>query len=111
MSGVLEDVSSKDIQDDSYVSRQGSKIEPLPVQSDDMKIEDPIDAATADSDKQLERDDVEAIDTSNIIKDRTRHAQPTSGYQEPGDTEGLPDDTGRSSADQHTPDKNAKAYR
>lgn len=52
MSG-LEDVPTGSVQDNSYVSRPGEKAEPIPVQSDDMKIEDPIDANTADSDRQL----------------------------------------------------------
>ncbi|KAI2469536.1 hypothetical protein F4781DRAFT_213879 [Annulohypoxylon bovei var. microspora] len=35
--------------------------------------------------------DKEAIDTSNIIGERTRHARPLSGtYRIPGDEEGLP---------------------
>ncbi|KAI0895444.1 hypothetical protein F4806DRAFT_502904 [Annulohypoxylon nitens] len=39
----------------------------------------------------LTRDDKEAIDTSNIIGERTRHARPLSGtYEMPGDEEGLP---------------------
>lgn len=45
----------------------------------------------------LARDDADAIDESNIISgDKTRHAKPTRSYREPGDDEGLPDDTGRS---------------
>ncbi|UNI13893.1 hypothetical protein JDV02_000589 [Purpureocillium takamizusanense] len=74
-----------------YVSRQGDKSE-IPVQADDSKVEDPIDETTANSDAQLERDDAEAIDKSNIIKDRTRHAEPQAGYREPGDNEGIPTD-------------------
>lgn len=95
--------------DDSYVSRQGQRSE-IPVQSDNAKVEDPIDAKTADSDAQLgsfpssiaplslflitftARDEVDAIDESNIIKDRTRHAMPEGGYKEPGDNEGIPMD-------------------
>lgn len=38
---------------DNYVSRPGQKQAPVPVQSDGVEIEDPIDAATADSDGQL----------------------------------------------------------
>ena len=44
----------------------------------------------------LARDDNEAIDKSNILDERTRGAKPMGTYKEPGDTEGLPDDTGRS---------------
>lgn len=36
------------------------------------------------------RDDNEAIDESNIIDQKTRHAKPTGEYREPGDEEGLP---------------------
>ncbi|KAI0881588.1 uncharacterized protein GGS22DRAFT_196498 [Annulohypoxylon maeteangense] len=37
------------------------------------------------------RDDKDAIDASNIIDERTRHARPLSGtYRMPGDEEGLP---------------------
>jgi hypothetical protein len=43
-----------------------------------------------------ERDDRDAIDESNIIDERTRGAKPQGTYQEPGDEEGLPSDTGRS---------------
>lgn len=52
MSGV-ENVPTGAVQDDSYVSRPGEKAEPIPVQSDNMKIEDPINSNTADSDQQL----------------------------------------------------------
>jgi hypothetical protein len=38
----------------------------------------------------IEQDEAEAIDESNIIKGRTRHAKPTGTYREPGDEEGLP---------------------
>lgn len=39
---------------------------------------------------QAARDDNEAIDESNIIEEKTRHAKPTGTYREPGDDEGLP---------------------
>lgn len=35
-----------------YVSRQGDKAE-IPVQADDVRVEDPIDENTADTDAQL----------------------------------------------------------
>jgi hypothetical protein len=38
------------LQDDSYASRMN---EPVPVQSDNKEVEDPVDASFADSDKQL----------------------------------------------------------
>lgn len=49
----LGDAPSGDVQDNSYVSRPGEKHQPIPVQSDGMKVEDPVDANTADSDRQL----------------------------------------------------------
>ncbi|KAK0389049.1 hypothetical protein NLU13_2625 [Sarocladium strictum] len=96
-SADLQDAPSGDVRDDSYVSRQGNKDEPLPVQSDGDRVEDPIDENVADTDEQLERDDKDAIDESNIIDERTRHAKPTESYREPGDDEGLPSDDGTSS--------------
>ncbi|KAF5245478.1 hypothetical protein FANTH_7311 [Fusarium anthophilum] len=94
----LQDAPSAEFQDDSYVSRPGEKEQPIPVQSDSDRVEDPIDGEQADTDAQLERDDKDAIDESNIIEERTRGAaQPSGTYQEPGDEEGLPNDTGRSS--------------
>lgn len=51
-----------------------------------------------DSDAQLERDDAEAIDTSNIIDERTRGASKEEGaYTDPDDEEGLPENDGTSS--------------
>ncbi|KFA66080.1 hypothetical protein S40285_08144 [Stachybotrys chlorohalonatus IBT 40285] len=97
MSTENVDVPTGQVADDSYVSRSGHKNEPLPVQSDNAKVEDPIDGTVADSDAQLERDEKDAIDTSNIIDERTRGSQPATSYREPGDEEGLPSDTGRSS--------------
>lgn len=41
-----------DVQDNEYVSRQGDR-QPISVLGDDAKVEDPIDAETADSDAQL----------------------------------------------------------
>lgn len=49
----LQDAPSADFRDDSYVSRQGNKNEPLPVQSDADRVEDPIDENVADTDEQL----------------------------------------------------------
>lgn len=49
----LGDAPAGDVKDNSYVSRPGEKHQPIPVDSDDMKVEDPIDANIADSDRQL----------------------------------------------------------
>ena len=98
--------------DDQYVSRTGQKQAEVPVQSDNDKVEDPIDAEKADTDEQLgwssfchstlkfalltgrtEKDDNEAIDKSNIVEGRTRGAAKSGGaYREPGDDEGIPTD-------------------
>lgn len=84
--------------DNDYQSRTGQST--IPVQSDNARVEAGgyEDSATADSDAQLQRDEKDAIDQSNIIEGRTRGAAKSAGtYQEPGDEEGLggPDD-GRS---------------
>ncbi|KAI8626724.1 hypothetical protein F5Y19DRAFT_478209 [Xylariaceae sp. FL1651] len=97
MSSYENEAPSGTVADDSYVSRPGHKNEQLPVVSDQDRVEDPIDANTVDSDEQLARDDTEAIDTSNIVDERTRGAKPRSGYREPGDEEGLPENDGTSS--------------
>lgn len=50
--------------------------------------------------RAAERDEREAINTSNIVDERTRGAtKPKGTYREPGDKEGLPgrDDSGSSS--------------
>ncbi|KAI1415005.1 hypothetical protein F5Y13DRAFT_187694 [Hypoxylon sp. FL1857] len=94
---------SGNVADNSYVSRSGHKNEEIPVLSDRDVIEDPINERKADSDEQLDRDDREAIDKSNIIGQRTRQAKPNAGtYRQPGDEEGLPVDDGTSSADVKT---------
>lgn len=45
----------------------------------------------------IEQDEAEAIDKSNILKGgRTRGAEPSGSYVEPGDEEGLPSNDGTS---------------
>lgn len=84
--------------DNDYISRTGQS--EIPVQRDGAKVEAGgyEDSATADSDAQLQRDESDAIDKSNIIDSRTRGAAKSAGtYTEPGDEEGLGDGTdGRS---------------
>ncbi|KAK7709803.1 hypothetical protein SLS64_006044 [Diaporthe eres] len=80
-------MSSNDETYNDYATQGGE----IPVQDDNAPIEEGVDAATADSDAQLERDDNEAIDKSNIVEGRTRGAKPEAGsYREPGDNEALP---------------------
>lgn len=104
--GVTGDVPAGDSKDNDYASRSGQY--QIPVQKDDLPVEDPINPATADSDETLgmlherilgseiltdrllAKDDADAIDEKNIIGDRTRGAKPAGGYKEPGDDEGLP---------------------
>ncbi|KAF3393839.1 hypothetical protein F1880_004963 [Penicillium rolfsii] len=66
--------------------------ENIPVQDDIQDIEDPIDEGMADSDQQLANDEKEAIDRSNIINERTRHAKPQTdnGYNEGPSEDDLP---------------------
>ncbi len=75
-----------DTTQDDYVSRTGQKGGPIPVQSDSAGVDAGgyADASKADSDQQLQADDKDAIDQSNIIGERTRGA--AKNYQEPGDT-------------------------
>ena len=52
--GLEQGTTADTIQND-YTSRTGQKQAPIPVQSDNDAIEDPIDATKADSDEQLGR--------------------------------------------------------
>jgi len=91
-------VPAGDEMDNDYTSRTGQKNASVPVQADTDMVEDPIDPATADSDETLAKDDVDAINSDNIIGGgRTRGAKPSGGYREPGDEEGLPSTDGTSS--------------
>lgn len=49
----LQDAPTGEFQDDSYVSRPGTKGENIGVQADSDPVEDPIDAEVADTDEQL----------------------------------------------------------
>lgn len=81
-----------DTQDDSYVSRTGQN--EVPVVSDNKAVAGGYeDADKADSDEQLKKDDTDAIDSSNIIEERTRGA--SKNYEEPSDDLDIPND-GRS---------------
>ncbi|KAK5936862.1 hypothetical protein PMZ80_010800 [Knufia obscura] len=82
-----ERANQPDTAQNDYVSRTGQS--EIKVQSDEAAVEAGgyEDPAKADSDKQLQADEKDAIDQSNIINERTRGA--AKNYQEPGDTEGL----------------------
>ncbi|KAK4893801.1 hypothetical protein LTR27_007826 [Elasticomyces elasticus] len=93
MSGPIKNApTDTDATDNDYVSRTGQKQASVPVQKDEDSVEDPIDPATADSDKVLEQDEKSAMDKSNIIEGgRTRGAAKKAGtYTEPGDEDGMP---------------------
>ncbi|KAI9726179.1 MAG: hypothetical protein M1828_001852 [Chrysothrix sp. TS-e1954] len=68
----------------------------VPVTADEP-IDEAVDEEKMNSDAQLQKDDDEAIDKSNIVGSRTRQAAPSGGYREPGDEEGIPTDDGTSS--------------
>ncbi|CAI6079358.1 unnamed protein product [Clonostachys chloroleuca] len=70
------------VQDDSYVTKTN---EPIPVTGDNANIADPMKPKNADSDKQLEADDREAIDKSNMLESETRGAKLRESYKEPTD--------------------------
>jgi len=90
---------SGELLDNSYVSSDNY---PVPVQEDSTPIEDSL-KVDPNSDAALVQDEKEAIDKSNIIKERTRGATVTAGaYSEGRDEDDLPEpaksgDSGRSS--------------
>ena len=57
----------------------------VPVEND-APLEE-ADPDVADSNQQLQQDENDAIDKSNIVGSRTRQTGPQGGYQEPGDDE------------------------
>ncbi|KAK4169567.1 hypothetical protein QBC43DRAFT_307991 [Cladorrhinum sp. PSN259] len=77
------------IVDDSSYKTKGT--ESVPVVDDNAPVEDPIDPKTADSDEQLEKDDMEAIDKANIVKGTTKRKMPKGMYTEPGGEEEFND--------------------
>ncbi|KNG46943.1 hypothetical protein DDE82_006356 [Stemphylium lycopersici] len=82
------DIPNGNVTDNTYQSRTGQS--EIPVQKDEAPVESTEYDNGGDSDKQLERDEKDAIDSSNIIDERTRGATKQSGtYAEPGDEEGL----------------------
>ncbi|MCJ1439651.1 MAG: hypothetical protein MMC23_000131 [Stictis urceolatum] len=75
------------VNDDSYAT---SRNETIPVQKDSDAVEDPIQAPDSNSDAQLERDENDAIDQSNVMGQRTRGAKPGGSYSEGPDEDDLP---------------------
>ncbi|KAI1124822.1 hypothetical protein F5Y10DRAFT_21681 [Nemania abortiva] len=86
----IQEAPTGQVNDDSYTTSggRGGNTDSVPVVNDNTAVEDPIATDTADSDKQLERDEEEAIDKDNIIKDRLRDNKPKPGaLREPSDSE------------------------
>ncbi|KAH3980799.1 hypothetical protein HBH70_064200 [Parastagonospora nodorum] len=78
------DIPSGTVADDDYKSRTGQS--EIPVQSDSAAIEATEYDNGGDSEQQLEKDENEAIDKTNILDERTRGATKKAGtYTEPGD--------------------------
>ncbi|KAI0829164.1 hypothetical protein F5Y06DRAFT_308294 [Hypoxylon sp. FL0890] len=80
-----QDAPEGQVSDESYAAEARKDNASIPVLKDDDDVEDPIDPNQADSDKQLERDEAEAIDKKNVLKERTRGEQPRGAYNEPTD--------------------------
>jgi hypothetical protein len=76
------DIPSGNAMDNDYKSRTGQS--EIPVQADEAPVEATEYTNGGDSDEK------DAIDSSNILDERTRHATKKAGtYTEPGDEEGL----------------------
>ncbi|RYO95420.1 hypothetical protein DL764_007695 [Monosporascus ibericus] len=80
-----DEVPEGQVQDESFVLGADKKGEPVPVVGDNAKVEDPIDTKQADSDRQLERDEKEAINPSNIVKGGSRNKPAPGSLREPSD--------------------------
>ncbi|KAI1097339.1 hypothetical protein F4804DRAFT_339295 [Jackrogersella minutella] len=79
--------SEGQVYDDSYTTKGRRDGGGIPVLKDDDNVEDPINSEEANSDKQLQRDEAEAIDKNNMLKEKTRGKQPRGSYKEPTDEE------------------------
>jgi len=71
------------VNDPSYKTSGGTQA--VPVVDDDAPVDDPVKPGRADTDRQLEQDEREAIDKKNILGERTRKAKPPGTYAEPSD--------------------------
>ncbi|KAJ9492627.1 hypothetical protein VN97_g578 [Penicillium thymicola] len=85
---------TEDFVENSYVREPKSNLRnQLPVQEDEQSYEDPMQPPYSNSDQQLEVDEREAINKSNIMRgDRLRHEKPrsTTKYSEGPDESDLP---------------------
>ncbi|KAH8732554.1 hypothetical protein GQ44DRAFT_735426 [Phaeosphaeriaceae sp. PMI808] len=90
MSSNQYNAPTGDAVDDDYQSRTSQS--EIPVQRDGAAIESTEYGNGGDSGKQLEKDEADAIDRSNILDERTRGATKKAGtYTEPSDEEGIND--------------------
>ncbi|KAL4868515.1 hypothetical protein BDV12DRAFT_169591 [Aspergillus spectabilis] len=95
-----------DYHDNDYVYEPGDKgfTMGMPVQRDEAGYDDPMQPPFSNSNQQLENDEREAIDKSNILRGKgrsLRHAKPqaATGYDEGPGEDDLPDlafETGQS---------------
>ncbi|OKL58185.1 hypothetical protein UA08_06396 [Talaromyces atroroseus] len=81
-----------DFKDSSYTTDQASRI---PVQSDNKPYDDPFQPPQSNSNQQLEQDERDAIDPSNILqgdRNRLRHAKPKTAnrYNEGPNEDDIP---------------------
>ncbi|KAL4790021.1 hypothetical protein BDV19DRAFT_382646 [Aspergillus venezuelensis] len=87
-----------DIHDNSYAYQTGNQgfSMGIPVQRDEDDLEDPMQPPYSNSNQQLEQDENEAIDRSNMLNDpssgrTTRRNKPqATGYSEGPDEDDLP---------------------
>ncbi|CAI7592152.1 unnamed protein product [Penicillium glandicola] len=80
--------------DNSYVNKTRSNLkDQVPVQRDNDQFDDPIQPPYSNSNQQLEQDEDEAIDKSNVLRgNRLRHAKPQTSnqYSEGPEEDDLP---------------------
>ncbi|KAL6235469.1 hypothetical protein BDW75DRAFT_230315 [Aspergillus navahoensis] len=88
---------SGEYNDSSYAHETGTQgfSKGIPVQSDDADYDDPMQPPFSNSNQQLEQDEREAINKSNIISGKgrsLRHSKPQAptGYSEGPDEDDLP---------------------
>ncbi|OJJ47315.1 hypothetical protein ASPZODRAFT_15997 [Penicilliopsis zonata CBS 506.65] len=82
------------VQDDTYVRETDPSIrDKVPVVGDNEDYDEPMQPPYSNSDAQLADDENEAIDPSNIIDERLRHARPRTknGYDEGLGEDDLPE--------------------
>ncbi|CAG7940600.1 unnamed protein product [Penicillium nalgiovense] len=81
-------------EDDSYAKETKPNLRgQVPVQGQKQQYDDPMQPPYSNTDQQLEEDEQEAIDKSNVLRgDRLRHAKPRTSnkYNEGPDEEDLP---------------------